>query len=109
MEPVYYNTVLFGSRKRRFRTKTVIYCSDRNFRMNTILYVKRHVWKTLMLVTNKKQARFEGRMCLNRRPLPETLAPPEVHPLTTTPIAAQPAAVPAYPPTAPPAQPPVAI
>lgn len=45
MEPLYSNTVLTGHWKRRFRTKTVIYRSDSNFR-NTIPYVELHVMRT---------------------------------------------------------------
>lgn len=102
IEPVYSNTVLTSRRKRRFREKTVMYGTDSNFRMHTVPYMERRVRGSFMIVPNIKEVQIEERMWLSRRQKARELAPPEVPPVTTTLIPAQPAAVSTDPSTAPP-------
>lgn len=99
LEPMYSNTVLTGHHRCCFWTKNVIYGSDPTFCVHNITYVEHRVCETLKLVTNITEGQIEARLWLNRRRHAGELAPPELHPITTNMIVAQPAAFRADPPT----------
>lgn len=64
---MYSKNVLIWHYIRGFRTKTIIYGSDPDFRMQTPPYVERRVCEALRAVTNIKKVQIEARMWLNHR------------------------------------------